>query len=157
MNGFADCIFVARSPLLEATVVKLRTVLCRKVKTQKTENKQIFQNSSSSSKRSSNKQSSNSSEYNKRNEGNFICNKDNYESGKCNHLQYLDYLESNLETPFEKKIFYELDGENGLIFFQQKTKIFPVHLLDEINILFIARFLLGLSSLDRLCKLYIDI
>ena len=46
-------------------------------------------------------------EYNKRNEGNFICNKDNYESGKCNHLQYLDYLESNLETPFEKKIFYE--------------------------------------------------
>ena len=30
-------------------------------------------------------------------------------------------------------------------------------LIKEINILFIARFLLGLSSLDRLCKLYIDI
>ena len=41
-----------------------------------------------------------------------------------------EVIEGNLE-----KIFYELDGENGLIFFQQKTKIFPVHLLDEINIL----------------------
>ena len=32
-----------------------------------------------------------------------------------------------------KKIFYQLDQVNGLKYLENKTKVFPVHLLDEIN------------------------
>ena len=44
-------------------------------------------------------------------------------------IQSKEVVEKNL-----KKIFYELDRNKGLIYFEKKTKVFPVHLLDEMNL-----------------------
>lgn len=50
----------------------------------------------------------------------------------CPDKEYGNETKEIVERDLEK-IFYELGGENGLNYFEQKTKIFPVHLLDEVN------------------------
>ena len=50
----------------------------------------------------------------------------------CPDKEYGNETKEIVERDLEK-IFYELGGENGLNYFEQKAKIFPVHLLDEVN------------------------
>ena len=50
----------------------------------------------------------------------------------CPDKEFGNETKEIIERDLEK-IFYELGGEKGLNYLEQKIKIFPVHLLDEIN------------------------
>ena len=50
----------------------------------------------------------------------------------CPDKEFGDEIKEVVEREL-KKIFYQLDQVNGLSYLENKTKVFPVHLLDEIN------------------------
>ena len=66
----------------------------------------------------------------------FICDKDNYDSGNCDQIQYFDYLNSSGKISYEQKIEYNQDIINISIYEYTYEKLwckigdydFPIYL-----------------------------
>ena len=85
----------------------------------------------------------------------FICDKDNYDSGKCEQIQYFDYLNRTANISYEQKIEYNQDIINISIYGYTYEKLwckigdydFPIYL----SFLIILIIFIVALTLDLIC------